>query len=63
LRRKNLLQPDQRVYSVEEIVSREYLPTQGQDDSSSTEGVIQYTVLYKTFCAIAAISGHIELFV
>ena len=39
---------------------REYLPTQGLDDSS-TAGVFQYTVLYHTilykmFLAIAAIS-------
>ena len=27
-------------YSVEERVPREYLPTQGPDDSSSTEGVL-----------------------
>ena len=40
---------------------REYLPTQGQDDSS-TAGVFQctvlyHTILYKMFLEIAAISG------
>ena len=42
-----------------EMFLREYLPTQGGDDSS-TAGVFQctvlyYTILYKTFCAITAI--------
>ena len=46
---------------------REYLPTQGRDDSSSTEGVFQYavlyyTILYKTFRMITAISSQIKLF-
>ena len=42
-----------------EMFPREYLPTHGRDDSS-TAGVFQctvlyHTILYKTFCAIAAI--------
>ena len=47
-----------------EMFPREYLPTQGRDDSS-TAGVFQCTVLYntilyKTFCVIASIPSYIE---
>ena len=45
-----------------EMFPREYLPTQGRDDSSCTEGVFQCTVLYNTilYGSTAVIADNIS---